>query len=439
MGEPRRDAPFRGAGSVTTTEPRHRPLITGGGPGRWGGPDAVTLTPRSEQPPPRPIGTHRRAHPPGPASTAGTRATAGTVAPAPTRTDSGPVPTVPLGGAPDRGAVSTPGEARRRRTRPARRVLLMGLWLGSLLVVLTTATIAPPPRPPDAPALAPRPFGAPAPSPGRRDDDSTPSPATVIGALVGPASIGHVSVAALDLATGRSFAYESDTHIDTASVVKLDLLETLLLHAQDTGRPLTPTTAQSATQMIENSDNDATTRLWDVVGGAQAITAANVRLGVHCTDPDDAQWGTSTTCARDQIELLAALMRPGPLGSPARSYAIGLLTHVEDDQRWGISAAADPGAPTALKNGWLPVDDDDGYWIVNSVGVTTVAHQPVVLAVLTEHQPSEEAGIDLVQALARTAAQAVVSGSPPSGDADPLPEHAQAAVVVRSRPDRITG
>jgi hypothetical protein len=239
-----------------------------------------------------------------------------------------------------------------------------------------------------------------------------------IDELVDPASTGHVSVAAVDLATGRSFAYESDAPIHTASVVKLDVLETLLLQAQDAGRRLAPETARLATQMMENSDNDATTRLWGVVGGAEAVAAANIRLGAHATHLDDKHWGTSTTCAADQVALLGALERPGPLGPAARSFAVGLLTHVEYDQRWGISAAADPGAATGLKNGWLPLDDDRGSWVVNSVGVTTVAHEPVVLAVLTEYQPSEEAGIGLVEAVARTAARALVTGMPSSTPAD---------------------
>jgi hypothetical protein len=195
------------------------------------------------------------------------------------------------------------------------------------------------------------------------------------------------------------------------------VLETLLLQAQDAGRRLTPPTMQWATEMMENSDNDATTRLWGVVGGAHALDAANGRLGARCTHLSDQHWGMSTTCAGDQVALLAAVARPGPLGAAARSFATGLLTHVEDDQRWGVSAAADPGAATGLKNGWLPLDDD-GRWIVNSVGQTTVAHEPVVLAVLTEHQPSEQAGIDLDESLARVAAHAVVTGPPSSSLTD---------------------
>ena len=240
----------------------------------------------------------------------------------------------------------------------------------------------------------------------------------MIDELVDPASIGHVSIAAVDLTSGQSFAYASVAPIHTASVVKLDVLETLLLQAQDAGRRLTPETARLATLMMENSDNDATSRLWGVAGGAEAIAAANVRLGAHATHLDNAHWGMSTTCAADQVTLLAALARPGLLGPAARSYAAGLLTHVEDDQRWGISAAADPGVATGLKNGWLPLDDGSGSWIVNSVGVTTVAHEPVLLAVLIEHEPSEEAGIDLVETIARIAARAVVTGTPSSTPTD---------------------
>ena len=283
------------------------------------------------------------------------------------------------------------------------------LWLGSLLVVLVAG----------APAL-PRPTAAPAPSPARspgRPAPAAPSPAAVIDGLVGPASRGHVSIAALDLATGRSFAYGSGVPVHTASVVKLDVLETVLLQTHDAGRKLSPETVTLATQMMENSDNDAATRLWNMVGGGEAVARANVRLGAHCTQLDDEHWGNSTTCAADQVALLGALVRPAPLTPGARDFATDLLTHVEDDQRWGISAAADPGAATGLKNGWLPVDDDGGRWIVNSVGVTTVAHEPVLLAVLTEHQPSEEAGIALVEALARPAAQAVVTD--PRSPADP--------------------
>ena len=89
------------------------------------------------------------------------------------------------------------------------------------------------------------------------------------------------------------------------------------------------------------------------------------------------------------------------------------MRNVVDEQRWGVSAAADAGTTAALKNGWAPVDSDDGRWVVGSVGIVTVAGTPLLLAVLTEHQPSKGAGIQLVEALSRIAAQAITTRPAP--------------------------
>ncbi|NMO91058.1 serine hydrolase [Actinomycetospora sp. TBRC 11914] len=342
---------------MTSTVPRQRPAFAGA----WGGPGAVTLVPLTVRPT---VPTTRRV-----------------VAP-PSADEHAPHREPPA----------------PRRARRDRRVVPL-LRLGLLLVVVAACTSGPLAQ--TLPGRASRPPSA------ETDRAETPDPSAVVASLLGPDSRGHVSVAAVDLVTGRSFGAAPQTPVHTASVVKLDVLEALLLQAQDDGRRLGPSVDGLATAMIEDSDNDAATRLWDLAGGAAGLARANTRLGLHGTRLDDVHWGMSTTCAADQVALLGDLVRPGPLAPAARSYATGLLTHVEADQRWGISAAADPGAVTGLKNGWLPLDDDQGRWVVGSVGVTTVAGDPVALAVLSEHQPTEESGIALVEALARTAARAV--------------------------------
>jgi hypothetical protein len=75
---------------------------------------------------------------------------------------------------------------------------------------------------------------------------------------------------------------------------------------------------------------------------------------------------------------------------------------------------ADPGTSTATKNGWLAVDDTNGYghddddrWIVASLGLVTVQGHPTVMAVLTQHNASMDAGVALVERLARLTATAV--------------------------------
>jgi hypothetical protein len=89
------------------------------------------------------------------------------------------------------------------------------------------------------------------------------------------------------------------------------------------------------------------------------------------------------------------------------------MTNVEPDQRWGVGAAADPGTDFANKNGWLGVDDDDGLWVVSSVGLIEVGGHHVLLAVLTQHDADLTDGIHLVQSLSRTVASALRGATAP--------------------------
>jgi beta-lactamase class A len=302
--------------------------------------------------------------------------------------------------------------APRRRSTGRGRAVLLALVLG--LVVATASNDVGPLHEP-APPLASSSPGATAPPRAPEVDPvlAARTATAAIDRLVQGSSAGHVSVAAVDTATGRSFGYAADNPVPTASVVKLDILETLLLQSQDDGRPPSAEARELATVMIQQSDNDAASRLWEDLGGVPVLDAANRRLGVRSTHLVD-HWGSSTTTASDRLALLAALHTPGPLDPDSRAYALDLMTNVVDEQRWGVSAAADPGTTTALKNGWTPVDSDDGRWVVGSVGIVTAAGRPVLLAVLTEHQPSKDAGIRLVETLSRIAARAVTLQAPPT-------------------------
>ncbi|WP_433781335.1 serine hydrolase [Actinomycetospora sp. CA-101289] len=322
-----------------------------------------------------------------------------TVAPSPTD------PLIELLG-PERPLPEPPPPRRPRRRARRRRVLVLALVLGAV-VATATADLAAPPTPPTPPVGAPR-VSAPAllvPPPA--DPSLVTGRATAeIDGLVGGDSPARVSVATVDVATGRSFGYAPDTALRTASVVKLDILQTLLLQNQEEGSLPSGEAQELATRMMQQSDNDAASTLWEDVGGIPAIAAANRRLGLDGTELDD-HWGVSTTSATDQLALLAALDAPTPLDPDARAFARDLMTHVADDQRWGVSAAADPGTTPALKNGWMPVGDEG--WVVGSVGRITVGGRPVLLAVLTEGRPSKEAGVRLVESLSRIATGAVTA------------------------------
>ncbi|WP_030381829.1 MULTISPECIES: serine hydrolase [unclassified Streptomyces] len=227
----------------------------------------------------------------------------------------------------------------------------------------------------------------------------------------------RVSVAVLDVDSGEHAAY-GDAAFDTASIVKVDILAALLLQAQDADRSLTAQEKTYATAMIENSDNTSASALWDTIGRADGLDAANKRFGLTATQGGDGPlWGLTQTTSADQLLLLQQVFGEGGaaadplLDEASRSYLQGLMGNVETDQSWGVSAAAgSASAAYALKNGWL-ARSTTGLWDVNSVGrITAAGGDHCLVAVLSEGHATQAKGIAVVEAAAR-AAVGVLSGA----------------------------
>lgn len=234
-----------------------------------------------------------------------------------------------------------------------------------------------------------------------------------------PANEGRYTVAVEDLDGRDAAVYGEDTGaFDTASVVKVDILAALLLDAQDRGAPLTAQDKKQATAMIRSSDNDATNALWKAIGGTDGLNAANKRLGLKATHTDkDGHWGLTRTTAADQTVLLEAVLGDAhsPLTAHSRGYMRSLMSTVEKNQRWGISAADDGkrhGATPALKNGWLPRSETK-LWDVNSIGRVEYGGRTLLVAVLSDGQPTYRKGVDLVERAATTAVKAFVKAEKP--------------------------
>ena len=223
---------------------------------------------------------------------------------------------------------------------------------------------------------------------------------------------GNVAVAVDDLSTGMTAGYDGSTEFVTASIVKVDILATLLYQLQQTGQSVDADDQYQAQTMIENSDNDAASDLYAEVGGPQAIDNANQVFGLsQTTVGTDGYWGLTTTTAADQIQLLRTVFTsPSPLSPESQSYIQGLMSQVESDQQWGVPAAADPGTPFMVKNGWLP---NPTLWEINSIGEVVHDGQQLLIAVLSADNASEQAGISLVQTVATDAAAAVTSTETP--------------------------
>ncbi|WP_338056795.1 serine hydrolase [Streptomyces sp. ZAF1911] len=222
---------------------------------------------------------------------------------------------------------------------------------------------------------------------------------------------GNAAVAALDLSTGESVQVGAEHDFVTASIVKVDILATLLLQASDAGRSLTAQEQRQASVMIENSDNAAANALWDAIGGAEGLAKANLRLGLTETTPGPGvYWGLTQTTPADQLRLLQAVFgEDSVLSADARGYLRGLMGSVASDQDWGISAGLDDSGSVHLKNGWL-ARSESGLWVVNSIGRVEAGGDTLLLAVLCDGQASQKAGISLVEDLAERTRTAVTDG-----------------------------
>lgn len=218
---------------------------------------------------------------------------------------------------------------------------------------------------------------------------------------------GRFAIGVTDLSTGRSASYHDKASFPTASVVKADILAAVLLNAQQENEPLTDDQRALAAQMIQASDNDAATDLWDSVGGSSGMADLNKDLGLRHTVPSPSAWGLTTTTVADQLRLLRDLTSASsPLNAASRHYELSLMRSVEPDQAWGVTAAASPGTHPAVKNGWLP----DDLWITNSVGVVTTGKHRLLLAALSNNQPTEPDGIHQLEKASRSAAAAMTGG-----------------------------
>jgi Beta-lactamase enzyme family len=219
---------------------------------------------------------------------------------------------------------------------------------------------------------------------------------------------GHVAAGVVDAATGTVAVYGGNRKFHTASIIKVDILASLLLQHQWSDAPLSAHQRALATEMIEDSNDEAANELWKAAGQGPGVKVANQELGLRQTTPGDGiYWGLTSTTVDDQLRLLADLASSrSPLSAGSRSYELGLMRHVAADQDWGVTAASVPGTTAAVKDGWLP-DGSSTSWVINSIGVISSGGHELLVAVLSDDQPSESAGIALVDAAARAAVSAI--------------------------------
>lgn len=210
------------------------------------------------------------------------------------------------------------------------------------------------------------------------------------------------TIAIYDKKTGVTATYTTSgrSQFKTASVVKVAVLSNLIAQHTSDQTNMSINEKTLATAMIEDSDNDATTALLEDEGGYKAPDKLFNKLGMADSAMDESAWGYSLTTASDQVTLLRNIFYDSSvLPDAGQSYIADLMSNVASSQNWGVSAGVGSDATVSLKNGWL---EDSNGWIINSIGHVKSNNSDYVIAVLTSGNTSEQAGIALVEKLAKT-------------------------------------
>jgi len=206
---------------------------------------------------------------------------------------------------------------------------------------------------------------------------------------------GDITAAIYDTSTGETYLYRPGVEEQTASIVKVDILATLLWQEQQQGQVPNAEQTATATGMIEQSDNDDATDLWNADGAAPGVAHFDSLAGLSATTPNF-HWGETTTTPLDQVDLLKLVVYPnGFLDSVSRAYELNLMENVAGWEDWGVSSGPPTNVTVALKNGWLPLTDTD--WQINSIGFVDGDGRQYLLAVMTTSSPTENYGIATIE------------------------------------------
>jgi len=204
----------------------------------------------------------------------------------------------------------------------------------------------------------------------------------------------YVSAALFDVRNGQTYVLRPGVRFNTGSIVKVQIMGTLLRDLMQDHRTPTSEEAYRLQLMIEISDNDSATDLWNEVGGADAVLDFDQAVGMTHTQPDvQGYWGDTQTTALDNVRLIRHFAFPNRvLDDEEREYGMSLLRHVTPSERWGVSYGVPDGVDVALKNGWLPIATGD--WEINSIGVVHGSGRRYILALLSHQNPTMSYGVE---------------------------------------------
>jgi beta-lactamase class A len=203
-----------------------------------------------------------------------------------------------------------------------------------------------------------------------------------------------VTAALFDVRTGKTYLYRAGKPQITASMVKINILATLLYLNQEKNEAMTTRDVKLSTSMIEDSDNKAAQKLWVQIGQLPALSEFDELIGFHQSVLSWG-WGDTFTTPLDQLALLKTILFPNKVLDPSsQAYEQNLMQSVLPSQRFGVPTAVPSRATVGVKNGWYP--ETATGWQLNSAGYVHLGRCYYLAVVMTAENPTEQYGLETV-------------------------------------------
>ncbi|MDI9834932.1 serine hydrolase [Streptomyces sp. KAU_LT] len=211
---------------------------------------------------------------------------------------------------------------------------------------------------------------------------------------------GTVAVGLHDRSTKTTCTLRATSAYDSASVVKVTVLATLLWDAKKHNRYLTDREASLTKAMITKSDNAATTTLWKQLGMTKIKNFLKAAAMTKTVPGANGYWGLTQINVTDEQKLLKLVTaKNSVLSDNSRAYILKLMGQVVSSQRWGTPYGVPSGVSVAVKNGWLQRATHG--WRVHSVGAFKGGGHDYMITVLSHGNSTMNYGIATIQAVAK--------------------------------------
>jgi hypothetical protein len=208
----------------------------------------------------------------------------------------------------------------------------------------------------------------------------------------------HSALAVVD-SHGDLHGYNLDKQFVSASVIKAMLLvQYLRTHAT-----LSEDMKDTLTQMITRSNNAAAYKTFGLVGAGGLYSLAGTAGMKHLTVGQNVIFSYVT--AGDQARFFFNMDSYIP--SQHRAFAHFLLSHIIDQQSWGIPRVARPSWQVFFKGGWIGPKKDP-FTLVNQVARLQRGDLTWSMAVLTSGNPGWPYGPVTLEGVA----QRLLAGAP---------------------------